>query len=297
MFNSIFAAFGVAPYQYRIGVGGKLVYAGIEEETRQALKLLHKWYKAGIIDPEFITTDSAKILDDFVTGRSGMFDTAMWHQLYDDGFYGKAAKDNGVKMVVGKPVTGPNGDAYAMSLGALQAPLMFGVQLEKDEKKRVKILQMLEFISTTDEGYLTTAYGEKGVNYELQGDLAVPKPGFESVGKRGAELGAGGFYNPFIGKVSSMMKHDLSKAALRFKNETTGGMKTLTDVLGPAVLVSGTRLEPVIKAIQDQYYIDAITGEADTDKGFDDFVSRWLKSGGKEVTEEVNKVYAERKTQ
>ncbi|QYR19561.1 extracellular solute-binding protein [Paenibacillus sp. sptzw28] len=294
MFNSIFAAFGVAPYQYMKGEGGKLVYSGITENTRQTLKLLNKWYKKGIIDPEFVTSDSSKILDDFIHGRNGMFDTGMWHQLYDSGYYGKEAIDKGVKMVVGKPVTGPNGDSYTMSLGALQAPLMFGVQLEKDDKKRIKILQMLEFISSTDEGYLTTYYGQKGVHYDLQGDLAVLKPAFVSNGKRGEEVGAGGFYNPFAGKVASMMKHDLSKEALDFKNNTTGGVKTLTDALGPAVVVSRTKFEPALKSLQDQYYIGAITGEKDTDKGFDDFVSRWLNSGGKIITEEVNKVYEER---
>ena len=40
--------------------------------------------------------------------------------------------------------------------------------------------------------------------------------------------------------------------------------------------------------------IKAVTGEADTDKAFDDFKANWLKSGGQEMTDEVAKVYAER---
>lgn len=297
MFNSIFAVFGIAPYQYKADPDGKLIYGAVTEETRQALKLLSKWYKAGIIDPEFITTDNGKILEKFVSGQIGMFDTGMWNQLHETGYFGKPAKDNDVKIVMGKPVSGPGGDAYSMSLGALQAPLMFGKQLETDEKKRIRILQMLEFMATDTEGYLTTRFGEKGVHYDLEGDLAVPKPEFVNDGIRGAETGAGGFYNPFGVKVKSMLKHEISKEKLEFKEALTGGVMTLSDALGPAVLVRKTKYESLLKSMQDEYFIKAITGEADTDKDFDDFVALWLKSGGKEVTDEINKVYEERNKQ
>lgn len=294
MFNSIFAAFGIAPYQYKADPDGKLVYGATTEETRQALMILSKWYKAGIIDPEFITTDNGKIRENFVSGRIGMFDTAMWYHLLENGYFGKEAKDKNVKIVIGKPVTGPGGYAYAMTLGALQAPLMFGKQLETDEKKRIRILQMLEFMATDSEGYLTTKNGEKGVHYDLVGDVAVPKPEFVNDGTRGAEIGAGGFYNPFIGKVNAMLKHDISKEKLEFKEAVTRGVMTLSDALGPAVLVSKTKYESLLKSMQDQYFIKAITGEADTNKDFDDFVALWLKSGGKEVTDDVNQLYKER---
>ncbi|XEC94410.1 extracellular solute-binding protein [Paenibacillus tarimensis] len=294
MFNSIFAAFGVAPYQFKQDADGKLVYGGITEQSRETLKLLNKWYKAGIIDPEFITADNGKIQQYFVNGRIGMIDTGLWHHLHETGYFGKAAKDSGVSMVIGKPVIGPAGDRYAMAQGALQAPLMFGKQLETNEKKRTLILQMLEFIATNPEGYLTTRFGEQGVHYDLQGELAVPKPEYIDGGARGAEIGAGGFYNPFGGKVKSMLKHEVSKEKLKFMEEVTSGVRTITDALGLSVLPSRSKYGAILKTLQDQYFVKAITGEADADYDFEQFVEQWLKSGGKEVTEEANKLYRER---
>lgn len=50
-----------------------------------------------------------------------------------------------------------------------------------------------------------------------------------------------------------------------------------------------------LKTLQDTFVIKAITGEANTGKDFDNFKDSWLKAGGQEVTDEVNKVLADRK--
>lgn len=73
----------------------------------------------------------------------------------------------------GTPLTGPDGKKYAFSNGALQPPIFFGVQLEKEDKKRQKILEILEYVATDQEGYLTTTFGKESVTYNLEGDLAV----------------------------------------------------------------------------------------------------------------------------
>ena len=65
MFTSVFSAYGVSPYQFKLDANGKVVYGGITEETRSALKLLNKWYKGGLIDPEFITTDNNQLNEKF----------------------------------------------------------------------------------------------------------------------------------------------------------------------------------------------------------------------------------------
>ncbi|KRE48746.1 extracellular solute-binding protein [Paenibacillus sp. Soil522] len=293
MFSPVFGAFGVAPYQFKVGADGKLVNGAITEETRQTLKLLNKWYKAGIIDPEFITDTNGEIQQKFVSGKTGIVDTGMWHHLFADGYFGKISIDQGRKLVVGTALTGPNGDSYVVANGALQAPLMFGIDVEKNEKKRIKILQMLEFMATDTEGYMTTVFGEEGVSYTMDGDVAVWTEAYSDGDKR-TELGIGGFYNPFVQKVSSMMKHHLSTEKIAFRDKVTSGVKVLTDALGPAVLESKTQYDTVVKPLQDQYFVKAISGELDTDKSFDDFVEQWLKTGGQAYTDEANKLYAER---
>ncbi|MCL6606053.1 MAG: extracellular solute-binding protein [Paenibacillus sp.] len=295
MFNSIFASYGVAPFQFKLGSDGKVTYGAITEEARNALKLLNKWYEAGIIDPEFITDDNGSIQTKFVSLRTGMFDTGMWHHLFEgDGYFGFIAQDKGIDLVTGVPLAGPDGKKYAMANGALQPPLYFGAQLEKDEKKRIKILEILEFVSTDEEGYLTTIFGEQGKSYNLEGDLAVMTEAATGT-ELAAEMGLS-YYNPFGGKVEAMAKHHFSPEKIAFREKVTQveGLSIMTDLMQVTVMNTKAQYEGILNTLQTQFYIKAVTGEVDTDKGFDAFKAEWLKSGGQEELDEAQKIYEER---
>lgn len=294
MFNTIFAAHGVNPYQFRLGADGKVEYGAVTEDARSALKLLHKWFKAGIIDPEFITDGNGEIQTKFISLRTGMFETGMWHHLYQDGYFGLVAQDKGIELVPGIAFTGPDGKKYAMANGALQPPLFFGAQLEKDEAKRHKILEMLEYVATDKDGYLTTVFGEAGKSYNLEGDLAVMTE--EATGtETGPEMGLN-FYNPLGGKVESMTKYHFSPDKIAFRDKYTkiDNLTILTDLMQSTVMSSKAQYEAILNTLQAQYYIKAITGEADTDQDFDDFKAQWLKSGGQAELDEARKIYEER---
>ena len=73
------------------------------------------------------------------------------------------------------------------------------------------------------------------------------------------------------------------------------GYEPLRDFWESAILTTKAKYWANLQTLEDAYLIKAVIGEADTDKAFDDFKANWLKSGGQELTDEVNKVYAERK--
>jgi putative aldouronate transport system substrate-binding protein len=290
MFTSVFSAYGVSPYQFKLSADGKVVFGGITEETRSALKLLNKWFNAGLIDPEFITADNGQLEEKFANQKIGMVDNMGWSNFDADSKYiKKAALDKGQHVIAGKPVIGPAGKAYAFSYGARQAPVLLGVQLEKDEAKRAKIEQILEYVATNPEGWLLTVYGEKGVSYEMNGGFVVAGPTSEA-----SKVGAGGFYNPLYSVDTSMEKYNTTRESLNLKAKLDSGYEPLRDVIGPTVLTSKAKYGASLQTLVDNYLVKAIIGKADTDKGFDDFKANWLKSGGQELTDEVNKVYAQR---
>ncbi|MGN7165366.1 extracellular solute-binding protein [Paenibacillus cellulositrophicus] len=294
MFTSVFSAYGVSPYQFKLGADGKVVWGGITEETRAALKLLNKWYKGGLIDPEFITTDNNELNTKFAGQKIGMVDNMKWGNFYkESGFITKPALDNGQNIIAGKPVIGPAGKAYGFSYGARQAPVLLGVQLEKDDAKRKKLMEILDYVASDPEGWLLTTFGQKGVNYDMEGDLVVAK---ELPEAEAGKVGAGSFYNPLNSVDTSMTKYTTSKDLLDLKAKLDTGYEPLQDIVGPAVLDSKTKYWTNLQTLEDSYLIKAVTGESDTDKAFDDFKAQWLKSGGQEVTDEVNKIYAERKS-
>ncbi|KQX44612.1 extracellular solute-binding protein [Paenibacillus sp. Root444D2] len=294
MFTSIFAAHGVNPYAFKLDADGKVVYGGITEETRTALKLLDKWYKSGLIDPEFLTTDNGQLNEKFANQKVGMVENMGWGNFVNtSGFIAKPAADKGQNVIAGKPVVGPAGKPYSWSYGARQAPVLLGVHLEKDEAKRVKIEQILDFLATNDEYWLLTVYGEKGKNYDQpNGDFVVAKTDPEAAT---AKVGAGSFYNPLNAVDTAKQKFNTSNELRELKAKLDVGYEPLKDVIVPAVLSAKAKYWANLQTLQDKYLIKAITGAADTDKEFDTFKAEWLKAGGQELTDEANKVYTERK--
>jgi putative aldouronate transport system substrate-binding protein len=294
MFTSIFSAYGVSPYWFKLGDDGKVVYGGITEETRAALKTLSQWYKEGLIDPEFITNNNDEINKAFVDQKIGYVDNGGWGYLYkESGYITKPAADKGISVVPGVPITGPAGKPYAFSYGAEQAPVLLGVQLEKDDKKRQKIEQILDWVSTNEEGWLLTNFGKKDVNYTLQDGAVVPST---DPANAAAKVGAGAFYNPLAWIDMDFMKYRMSKDQTDFGAKINKGYTPLQDLVQAATLKSRAQYGANLQTLQDTYLIKAVTGQANTDSDFDSFKAQWLSSGGQAVTDEVAQVYAARQS-
>ena len=293
MFNEVYSAFGVNPYMFLEASDGTIAWGGIMNESLEATKLLNKWYNAGLIDPEFMTDDNGLMGQKFNSKKIGIIDTNMYHHLFGQL---QAFTDNGIEPAFGKGLIGPEGKSLSMSNGALQTPLLLGAQVEKDEKKRIKILQILEEIATNEETYLTTAFGEAGVSYELKDGVAVLKAPYDTDADKRYELGIGGFYNPLIERAVSTWKFHMPQDKLDFKAKLTDGSELIADVLGPTVLESKGKYFANLSALQDEFYTKAIIAKnaGDVDKLFADFKAQWLKAGGQEILDEANKVYQER---
>lgn len=297
LFPSIFAANNVAPYQFRLGADGKAEYGGISEDARTTLKLLAKWYKAGYIDPEFITSDNNENNLKVANQKIGVLDNSGYTASdKGQGYIGKPAFEKGLTYVTGKPLVSTDGQLHAVAYGAKQPPIFLGSQVAKDEKKRIKILQLLDYVSTDDEGWLLTQYGEKGVNYDIDATTGLAIASTDT-NKTGVKAGAAGYYNMLGGIDTSKSKFNTAPEILALKEKyyTSVGIKTITDLIGPTSLTTKPKYWTNLQTLQDSYMIKAITGEANTDGDFDTYKNNWLKSGGQEVTNEVTKVYEERK--
>jgi putative aldouronate transport system substrate-binding protein len=292
MFTSVFMAHGVSPYQFIMGKDGKVTWGGLSEEVRTSLKLLNKWYKSGLIDPEFVTTDNNQLNEKFANQKIGAVDNMKWANFdKNSGFITKPGLDKGQTTISGTPIVGPAGQPYGFAYGPRQAPVLLGAQLEKDEAKRIKIMQILDFVATNPEAWVMTVLGQEGVNYDKQGEILVAKTTPEAAV---IKVGAGSFYNPLNAVDTSMAKLTTTKELLELKSKINATIKPVFDVVLPAVMSTRTKYWANLKTQQDTYIIKAVLGEADTDKAFDDFKASWLKNGGQEMLDEANKVYTER---
>jgi len=291
LFNTIYAAFGVNPYHFKEAADGTIIWGGITEEAKEATKLINKWYMEGLIDPEFMTDDNTLIGQKFNSKKVGFIENNMYHHLHGQQ---QTFEENGITPVYGKGLLGPAGKQLQMSNGALQVPLLLGGQVEKDDKKRIKILQILNELATNDEIYLTTVFGQEGETYEMKDGVPQFLPPYDTESEERLAKGLGGFYNPFIERAVSTWKFHMPQEKMEFKEQLTAGAEVISDVLGPTVLESKAKYFANLSALQDEYYTKAIISNNEVDKLLEEFKAQWLKAGGQEMLDEATKVYQER---
>jgi putative aldouronate transport system substrate-binding protein len=290
-FNEVYASFGVNPYHFMDAGDGTVTWGGITDQAKEAVKLLQKWYKEDLIDPEFLTDNNDTIVQKWNNKKIGLISHNMYHHLYN---MIDANTANGINAAYGPGLVGPAGKQLVMSNGAKQVPLLLGVQVEKDEKKRIKILQILEDLVTNEDAYLTTLFGIKGVSYELQDGAAVPIEPYKDNPDKMKEMGIGGYYNPLGERSTTMWKFHFTADKLAFRDKLNEGNETVKDILGPTPLESKAKYAATLDPLQQEYYAKAIIGKDDIDKTFEEFKQNWLKSGGQELIDEATKVYQER---
>lgn len=289
-FNSVFAAYGTNPSAWLKAEGGGLEYGLTSERAREALKTLNKWYKDGVIDKEFLTTDYAKLRQDFATRRTGAIDAGMWNSYavaIEPEFKGQ---NPNTELVIGKPLVGPYGDNAGFSWGVKNNFVGMGIQVASDQQKMDKLFEILEALATDEEVYLTTYYGIEGEHYDMVNGVPTPKEQYVNTTERGAKIGASNYYNVFATKSSYMAQYDLPGNQAEYKKRVTEGLPAFNNEL--IFIAPEAAQYPDLNRIRDEFIIKAITGEVNLDQGFDDFVKTWKSSGGEALTKAVNDRYA-----
>lgn len=106
--DHFFGAFGVMPGRWLKGSDSQLVYGSTLPGIKDALAQINKWYAAGLIDPEFITTDPSKSTENIAANKVGIYYAPYWS-------YGWPIPDsikndpNAKWTYVVPPVAGPKG--------------------------------------------------------------------------------------------------------------------------------------------------------------------------------------------
>jgi len=293
-FNAVFGAYGTKWNTWIKDKDGTLVNSMTTEPVKEAMTTLNKWYKKGIVDPEFITNDWNKYRQAFYNGKIGETETD-WRYYYPTGLVYQELKkvDPDNEIITGKPVHGPYGEGVAHAFGVKNSYIGMGAQVAKDEKKKKKIYEILEALATDDEAYLMSYYGEEGTNYTLEDGAVVMKTEFAPEANRGS-YGGGTFYGFFGSGKSSLMKDfDFTKEQQDFAHKLGDGVQTLVDA--KLFNVPAEKDYPDLPKMTDEYFIKFITGELNPATDYDKFIDKWKKTGGEQITEQVNQKYTEMK--
>lgn len=300
--NSVYGAYGFLPDNWTAR-DGKLVYGAIQPEMKQALQKLNKWYKDGVIDPEFITGENKggyfALSHAFIMGQIGYTS----HGQY---YHWRPQADENDKDVIGQniqelqkinpavikslkhglPPKGPDGKS-----GVAQPAIISGIfegiskNLEKEPDKLGKILLMFEDLVSSFDNFIIARQGIEGKHWEWQNNMPIRKDPYTD-GKELSKIGAMPVMTIFT---PYEYESKLLPLRIQFANENkynVGGIRN--ELL--ATLESQAKYKAELDKIREEAYVSIIIGDKPIDY-FDTFVEQWNKSGGKQLETEANEWY------
>lgn len=312
MVNNIFSLYGAYPKQWMDDGTGKAQYGSIQPEMKNALEKLADWYSKGLIDKQMAvrTNDDRKAL--LTSGQSGAFMDNWWgswtvaetKQLDSEAewvSYVVPVDENGaVKMFTGNPnssyVVVRKGFAYpelVMKLASLQYDYYRYLDTDEESSKEIKEYS----------------------NYNVSGEILSMNIDYYDAMVRGGQqmskaLESG---DPSLLNIRDKVSYDGFR---RYVDSTESGEATVYDWAGYVSAVECTsqvgasnivELNPIffgntpemslkwptLEKMELEMYLKIITGEEPVDY-FDTFAESWKKTGGDQITEEVNQALAEK---
>ncbi|QUL54991.1 ABC transporter substrate-binding protein [Paenibacillus tritici] len=315
--NVVFGAFGQMVFTDQLYFSRKdqgLVIGALEPDMKKALHYLRKWYRDGIIDPEFITGENSggykHLSHAFIKGRIGMTSMGNYYHWVQDGDYldwsldhqktarlvpaeatfnvkELTAKNPQAKIVFGRPVSGPDGKRGSKAYDMLMSFTAIGAEAVQEPGKLETLLQMLDYVSASPDPDEAAAlqYGLQGTHWAWAGtgkqDIILLPP-YNRMFSYQNTIGAN------IGMTLPVIPSDRRDQWASTLGLDHDGIYNALEVATPSLI----RNSPGLIKLRDQAYIAFITGERPLEE-FGEFVEEFMSAGGAEVLKEANESYRE----
>ncbi|MCI3922851.1 extracellular solute-binding protein [Paenibacillus sp. TRM 82003] len=310
--NVVFGAFGQAVFTEQLYFSTKenrLVVGALEPEMMEALAYLQRWYRDGVIDPEFITGENKggykHLSHAFINGRIGMTSMGNYYHWTQEGDYsvlneeGKEVqveaafnvyellqKNATADVAFGPPVTGPDGRSGSKAYNMLMSFIAIGADAVDEPGKLEKTLEVLDYVSANPDPaeQISMEFGRQGKHWdwtsESQGDFHTLPP-YDRMENYTNLIGSSiGMTVP--GKRSG--RREQWAATLGLEEH---GIYNRLEVATPSLI----QYAPELIRMRDKAYVSIITGD-DPVEAFDTFVKDFMEAGGEQVLLEANEWYS-----
>jgi putative aldouronate transport system substrate-binding protein len=162
--NSFISAFGI-PYGFGVR-DGKVFYAPIEDSYKEFLITFSRWYKEGLLDPEFILLRNSQLNDRVNSGKVGAFIGSV-NNLRDSIDALKSIDPSFELIPVQNPVL-QNVDALNIKSG-IPTVTEFGIAIGSRNKYAEESMKWIDY-AYSEEGYRLYNYGIEGYTYTVDND-------------------------------------------------------------------------------------------------------------------------------
>jgi putative aldouronate transport system substrate-binding protein len=278
-----------------------LVYSSIQPEMKTALGQLANYYKEGLIDPEFGSKDSAKLMEDALSGKSGIV-VSHFCAPFDLLNGVKSGQEWGFYKV-------PSADGKMVKA---QASVGFSGALCYTGKNPEVLIKMLNIF--------TKYVAEDPVTYN---DNAVRNFAYPTL--TAATSDNNKIHNEYVQYINTGVKPEkvtqgydsTAEAAEKYRNNKDCDGYTMWGVFGPegtesivsyqiendgymlnaftgAPTEAIKQYQSILKTSEEQMITYIILGSKPLDY-FDQFVEDWKANGGDTITQEVNDWYQKNK--
>jgi putative aldouronate transport system substrate-binding protein len=303
-FNAVYGSVGLTNPQSLAPMvkDGKIVYSTTTNEAKQALTLLAKYYKDGLIDPEYLTGENKggywAVSTVFENNRIGVTTLGQWYHYYgalEEGYTpgGAAVEFQKVNPTMqfgpGKPIVGAAGAKSGLPQSNYASePIMITTQGAKNQRIVDTTLKMLDANYDGDKEYAAlNIYGTKDVDYN------VSKSGVYNtlitVGSEGRKKGLLVFT---FASINPDMKKAFDPLRFKYADENTKYVGLVDPVITntPAVTEAKTKNLENLKKLTTEAYGQIITG-AKPIEYFDEFVKKFNENGGKDLEKALTDSY------
>ncbi|QGG55785.1 extracellular solute-binding protein [Paenibacillus sp. B01] len=306
--NVVFGAFGQIVFADQLYFGekdGELAVGALQPEMKEALRLLRKWYRDGVIDPEFITGENKggykHLSHSFINGTIGMTSMGNYYHWVQEGDYlawnlngqlsPAAAAFNAkelsaaypeARISFGRPVQGPEGKRGSQAYDMLMSFMAIGADAVREPGKLEMILRILDDVSANpdpDEA-ATLKYGIEGTHWRWTSpskEDVILLPPYDKLFSYQNLIGAN------LGMTVPIMPAGRREQWALSLGLDKDGLYNALEVATPSLARYGSDL---IKW-KNKAYISIITGDQPLEF-FDAFVQEFMEMGGLQVVREAN---------
>ncbi|MBB6637162.1 ABC transporter substrate-binding protein [Cohnella thailandensis] len=292
--DHLFAMYGVAMFEGYPDwdlYNGELTYSAVTPNMKAALEFAAKLYKEGLLDPETLLNDKAKWDGKVNSDKAGNY----FHWVEQNNLYlENLQKNTGVKgqftVLPVQKVDGYEGFYTWKRVG----PPQWVVKNTKDEKKLQAVLKLLN--NMYDKNNWKDLYlGVEGMHYEMKDGKAVKLPDDKSTQENQ-------ILNPYSSSATLDFTVDLFNSTASADNKWIYDQVTanMEEAQKYAKVIAGDGLPASIyegyadinnRTLYIEYASKIIMGKYPIDK-FDEFVDKWNKSGGEDVTKRAREWYS-----
>jgi putative aldouronate transport system substrate-binding protein len=280
--NAIFSLFGLNPgWSPLPSDPNRLQYGLVQPEAKEALVFLHSLRQQGLLDPDLLVGKTLG-LDKFKSGKVGVL-------IINLGDYRQLAVMPSLKTEILDPIE-HKGNRWSLTLPS--TPINRTNQISSRSVNPEAALRYLEYQIT--EGYDFIQYGAEGKTYVVENGIKVPFDNENKDPQYSTNVGLELLQPEWLFSDPEKYTKFVPKAMAEYLMRKLDAYEkySMYDYLRPNVTIPSLQEKSAqLRLILEEGYTRIIVDtKTNPDTAFDEMVNKWRKSGGDQVTLDVNRL-------